>query len=56
MRGSCLTVPFDLDLALFHLLEKLGVTDDSSRISHFPACLVQTGNDADNGALCNVSQ
>lgn len=57
-RSLCgeLTIALDERLRLLHLLEQLGVTNDTRGIAHFAARLVQTRDDAHDRALGNICQ
>ena len=49
-----LTVSFDFDLSLFHLLEQLRVSNNASSIPNLPTRLVQPGNTTYNGPFRNI--
>ena len=59
-RGSLhvesLTVSFDLHLCFFHFLEQLCVSDDTSRVPHFPTRLVQTRDNPHDRTLRDIRQ
>lgn len=47
-------IPLDECLRLFHLVEEVGITNDSGGVADFATCLVETRDDAHNGALGDI--
>ena len=54
--GSRLTISFDLVLRLLHLLEEPAVADDARCVPDLSARLVETRDDTDDGAFCDVGE
>lgn len=55
-RSSKDNVPLDERLRLLHLGHEFSVSDDTCRVAHFVAGLVKTGDDSNDGALCDIGK
>lgn len=55
-RSSKDNIPLDERLRLLHLGHEFSISDDSCRVAYFVTGLVETGDDSNDGALCDVGK